>query len=44
MKKKIKEKGEKKYPSMRSTLGQTPGSIHMLLAKPVLKIKTSWTQ
>ena len=48
LKRKAKEKGEKKQPSICSTLGQTPGSIRMLLvvakATPVLKIKSSWTQ
>ena len=48
LKRKVMKKGEKKDPSICSTLGQTPGSIHMLLvvakATPVLKIKTSWTQ
>ena len=36
-------KGEKKYPSIYSTLGQKPGSIHNLLAvtkvTPVLKTR-----
>ena len=48
LKRKVIKKGEKKYPSKCSTLGQKPGSIHMLLVVTkvtlVLKIKTSWTQ
>ena len=32
LKRNVKEKGEKKQPSICSTLGQTPGSIRMLLA------------
>ena len=41
LKRKVKKKGEKKQPSKSSTLGQTPGSTHMLLdvtkVTPVLK-------
>ena len=48
LKRKVMKKGEKKEPSKCSTLGQTPGTIHMLLVvtkvTPVLKTKMSWTQ
>jgi hypothetical protein len=48
LKRKVKKRVKRNSPPYDSTLGQTPGSIHMLLAvakaSPVLKIKPSWTQ
>ena len=47
-KRKVMKRVKRNEPSICSTLGQTPGSTHLLLvvakATPVLKIQSSWTQ
>ena len=48
LKRNVKKRVKRNSPPYDSTLGQTPGTIRILLvvakATPVLKIKSSWTQ